>query len=624
MSTLLRPVVIDSCQTSLRDRHGSSIHPINTVPRLFPTTALTGDDVVCDETTAVDRTKAKASGDNVAQNLLPVGLPLPSNAHLPDSATKITIPRHLDATAIIGGISTPTASSPVTPSFSRKVSSAELLPENVYSSQKIERLKWRLAAGFFTYFLCGWGDGVTATVLPYFMADFHLSSMILSLIFLGGACGFAFGSFTVERVLNFLGQFNYKYPPGWLFPASPFLLRYTGRKVPKENIAHSASQARFLVLMIGCLLHSSFFVLMASRSGFPVMFVAYASAAFGRALWLAPLNAYYAKGPRHAMVISFGLWSLGGVSSPLTAQAAIAKGVPWPNFYYGSLVISGLNFAFLLLTYRPTASELLEERRAARKAKRKSSDDYFFGGSFSATEDGHSLSATGISTTTQKKHTLRRTLSLPIFWALAATGMLYSGGETSSVGFMVTFLLRARNADPSSAGFVTSGFWGGITIARFLLGYLSTRSAPASHLHSTKILHTGESRSVVLKVAALSSNPLSVLAFVMHLLIWLTKSVFGNALCASIIGLLYGPIFPCLLSMATDILPNEVHLVGMALISTASSAGTALFPFVLGTILKIDGARAMSYMTVPLVVVLGSLWAVLPSRIPTNHIRQGI
>ena len=51
----------------------------------------------------------------------------------------------------------------------------------------------------------------------------------------------------------------------------------------------------------------------------------------------------------------------------------------------------------------------------------------------------------------------------------------------------------------------------------------------------------------------------------MHLLIWLTKSVFGNALCASIIGFLYGPIYPNLLSMATEVLPDEVHLVSMSL-----------------------------------------------------------
>ena len=51
----------------------------------------------------------------------------------------------------------------------------------------------------------------------------------------------------------------------------------------------------------------------------------------------------------------------------------------------------------------------------------------------------------------------------------------------------------------------------------------------------------------------------------MHLLIRLTKGVFGNALCASIIGHPRGPIYPGILSMTTEVLPDEVHLVSMSL-----------------------------------------------------------
>lgn len=82
---------------------------------------------------------------------------------------------------------------------------------------------------------------------------------------------------------------------------------------------------------------------------------------------------------------------LGGVSAPLVAQIVIAKGIPWPQFYYGSMVISGLNFAFLLLMYRPTENELLEERRVAAKKK-----DYFSGVHYSQAKDGASLPAAAL------------------------------------------------------------------------------------------------------------------------------------------------------------------------------------------------------------------------------------
>lgn len=58
-----------------------------------------------------------------------------------------------------------------------------------------------------------------------------------------------------------------------------------GRKtVFGEDFGHSDSQARFLVLVIASIIHSTYFILMGSRNGFPVMFLAYILSAFSRAL----------------------------------------------------------------------------------------------------------------------------------------------------------------------------------------------------------------------------------------------------------------------------------------------------------------------------------------------------
>jgi len=97
---------------------------------------------------------------------------------------------------------------------------------------------------------------------------------------------------------------------------------------------------------------------------------------------------------------------LGGVCAPLAAQAVIARGIPWPQFYYGSLVISGLNFVFLLLTYRPTENELFEERCAAAKTKREASDDYFSGAPFAAAEGGFSPPAAPTPMTSRRQHSM--------------------------------------------------------------------------------------------------------------------------------------------------------------------------------------------------------------------------
>jgi hypothetical protein len=46
-------------------------------------------------------------------------------------------------------------------------------------------------------------------------------------------------------------------------------------------------------------------------------------------------------------------------------QTVIAAGVPWPRFYYGSLVISAINTAFLAYSFRPTQKEFVKEKEAA-------------------------------------------------------------------------------------------------------------------------------------------------------------------------------------------------------------------------------------------------------------------
>ena len=55
------------------------------------------------------------------------------------------------------------------------------------------------------------------------------------------------------------------------------------------------------------------------------------------------------------------------------------------------------------------------------------------------------------------------------------------------------------------------------------------------------------------------------IAIVMQLLILFLKSATQDAIYTGLIGLFYGPVFAASLGMANDILPDEVHMVTMAL-----------------------------------------------------------
>jgi fucose permease len=56
-----------------------------------------------------------------------------------------------------------------------------------------------------------------------------------------------------------------------------------------------------------------------------------------------------------------------------------------------------------------------------------------------------------------------------------------------------------------------------------------------------------------------------VLGLILQVLVWVVQSDVQNSIATGFIGLFYGPVFPAALAMANDVLPEEVHMVSMAL-----------------------------------------------------------
>jgi hypothetical protein len=90
---------------------------------------------------------------------------------------------------------------------------------------------------------------------------------------------FFIGTFLIEAILRWLGRFGLE---SSRMSIIPFTLVFFNKNAPA--FGHSHTQARHYVLLIASTMHAFYFVMMGSRGGFPVMFVAYAMAAFARAL----------------------------------------------------------------------------------------------------------------------------------------------------------------------------------------------------------------------------------------------------------------------------------------------------------------------------------------------------
>jgi len=76
---------------------------------------------------------------------------------------------------------------------------------------------------------------------------------------------------------------------------------------------------------------------------------------------------------------------------------------------------------------------------------------------------------------------------------------------------------------------------------------------------------------------ALTLSLCKVITLIMQLLIWFVNSNIENAFSTSIIGAVYGPIFPACLGMSSDILPSEVRMISMGLMYVLSPSRLSTF-----------------------------------------------
>lgn len=484
---------------------------------------------------------------------------------------------------------------------SRK-NSFEKEAEVLTPSLEFENLTRRLLTTYFIYFVCGWGDGVTATVLPSFEKDFGLSYMTCSLLFTGGTVGSVVGTILLERIVNFLGQFYPSLDQYTYFPAVPFFDRlFNVSAVLPCGVGYSPAKARFSSLVLGCLLHPLFFIVVGTARNYPTLLLAYAIAAFARSFWTASSNFYVVSTPKKPLGVLLGCWCIGSFSAPLVCQTLMAEGIPWKHFYLGSLVISAIALSLTIFSFRPTRNEFLADRKAALDAKQITPNTHS-PATDTMVQPSHEEKVRGFSThrvdAQSPPNTLLLALSMPYQWAFSLFAFIYSGSETTFQGFIVTYLLTNRGSSPDTVGYVSSGFWGGMAVARILWGYYCTGLTFTQRKH---IIHacTGVS-------------------FLMTILIWFVNSTIENALSSAVVGLMYGPIFPGTLSLCNDVLPKDVLLVSMAILTAVASVGSAVLPLVTGIISNKDGMRIFCYVTVSQTVAMFVLWLFFPSSIPAR------
>ena len=154
---------------------------------------------------------------------------------------------------------------------------------------------------------------------------------------------------------------------------------------------------------------------------------------------------------------------------------------------------------------------------------------------------------------------------------------------------MISYLIHYRKGDPAHVGNVTSGFWGGITVGRFLLTHFAHK--------------IGEKLAVIILIVG---------AGVFQLLVWLVPNIIENAVAESIVGLFLGPIYPCATAIFARLLPRNIQISSLSIVTSMGSSGGALVPFITGIL----ASRLSTVVLHPVVLIsfasMTVTWLLLP------------
>ncbi|KAF9528689.1 major facilitator superfamily domain-containing protein [Crepidotus variabilis] len=377
-------------------------------------------------------------------------------------------------------------------------------------------------------YLVGWNDGTTGPLLPRIQEQYQLGFTLVSMIFVGNGFGFVFA-----------GALNI-----WLNDKIGF--------------------GKTITLGATCQLVSS--LIIATAPPFPVLVSAYVIAGFGLSLGAAQGNGFVGSS-RDNMATKMGIfhasYGLGAFCSPLASTYfSTLSNRKWAYHFIISAALSLINVLFLLWMFR-----LRRQEDILREAGQEIVPD-------NSAQPGGSI--------------YRQILHVKAVPLMIIFALIYIGVEVTLGGWIVTYIIQKRHGG-HSAGYISSGFFGGLTLGRVSLMWLN------------KLV--GEHRIVFVY---------SLVAIVLQITIWLIPSIIENAVAMSLVGLVLGPIFPLLAQHMTHILPKWLFTGAVGLVTGIGVAGSAALPFITGLLASKYGIGSLQPLMISMMGTMVLVWALIP------------
>ncbi|TVY41049.1 Bypass of stop codon protein [Lachnellula subtilissima] len=316
------------------------------------------------------------------------------------------------------------------------------------------------------------------------------------------------------------------------------------------------------------------YVIIVTTPSFGVVAISYFLLGIGMAINLAIGQVYCANLANNTVILGLyqGAYGIGGTMAPLIATSMISRGYLWSRFYIILLSIAAFNLFFAAWAFWGYEKHEDEsDPTLPPPASEQSNRDQ------SSTTPGRRWSS--MKTLLTDKATL--------FGALFI--FAYQGAEVSISGWVISFLVQFRNGDPTKVGYVTAGFWAGITLGRFTLSFLA---------------HKMGERSFVFIVTAG--------ALVLEIIVWFVRSIPGDSVAVAFSGLLLGPIYPAAVHIFQRLIPKKMQISSLSLIGSVGTSGGAIAPFMTGMIAQKAGTFVLHPICIGLFAIMAVTWWMLP------------
>lgn len=81
-----------------------------------------------------------------------------------------------------------------------------------------------------------------------------------------------------------------------------------------------------------------------------------------------------------------------------------------------------------------------------------------------------------------------------------------------------------------------------------------------------------------------------------------------------LIGGLLGPLFPTTISLASKVLPKEMHATSIGFIAGVGASGAAVLPFLSGLIAGHYGMAILPLLCFGMALIMEVVWLMIPSQ----------